>query len=379
MKKIGLLSIVAALSVLAYSCNKKEPATSNHSGTATTAKPNLPAATHKYFEQGLRTPLANEKATLGRVLFYDKQLSLNNAVACASCHRQEFAFSDNVQFSRGFENKQTGRNSMAIQNLFVTNRFNGGIIDPLQPNTGGNQSLFWDGRSTGLLDLVLRPVSNHIEMGIENVDVLPEKLARLDYYPALFKTAYGSEGITVQRIKESLVMFMAAIKSENTRFDAAEEGNGQLNALETQGHSLFFTKYNCNSCHQVTVDGYSGMSNPLMDIGLDSSYADKGLGTITGVPNDNGRFRIPNLRNVSLTGPYMHDGRFKTIEDVLNHYSKGISASKNLDERLKDDYGKPMRMNISKNEMTAIIAFLNTLTDSKMITDPMLSDPFKAN
>lgn len=377
MKRTGLLALILVSVTLVYSCSKKEPEASGDNTPVADAKPHLPATTYDYFTKNfVSTPAADDKATLGRVLFYDKNLSLNNAIACASCHKQEFAFADNVQFSRGFENKQTGRNSMPIQNLFAGHRFTGGN-DPLSNEAG--MSLFWDGRSNSLMDLVMRPVANHIEMGIEDVNVIPAKLAKLDYYPPLFKKAFGTEEVTLEKVKQAMVMFMVAITSENTRFDAFTEKGISLNALELQGQSLFFNKYNCNNCHQVTVDGYSGISHTQMDIGLDSSYKDKGLGSITGNINDNGTFKIPNLRNVTLTAPYMHDGRFRSLDDVLDHYSKGIASSRNLDSRLKDNKGKPMRMNISKDEKAAIIAFLGTLTDPGMITDPKLSDLFQAN
>jgi cytochrome c peroxidase len=143
---------------------------------------------------------------------------------------------------------------------------------------------------------------------------------------------------------------------------------------------LFFTKYDCSSCHlSVTIPagyGVFGMTSNFMNIGLDENYFDKGLGALTGNPNDDGKFKIPSLRNIALTAPYMHDGRFSTLSEVLDHYSHGIASSANLDERLKGSNNQPIQMNISEQEKAAVIAFLETLTDYSMIQDVRFSSPF---
>jgi cytochrome c peroxidase len=311
----------------------------------------------------------NQKATLGRVLFYERRLSLNSSVACASCHQQDAAFSDKVAFSRGFENKLTRRNSMPIQNLGFST---GGVIfNPFQ----SNGAFFWDARETNLKDLISRPITNHVEMGIDDVSELPTRLVGLPYYQDLFKKAYGSEEITVDKIADAMTIFLVAIRAENTRFDQVNQGLGSYNALELEGQRLFNTKYDCASCHQLFPQAYS--SAQFMNIGLEFPNVDKGMGAVTNNAQLNGMFKIPNLRNVALTAPYMHDGRFATLDDVLEHYSHGIQDDPNLDERLRATTGQPLRMNISDNEKTAIIAFLNTLTDYSMITDEKYSDPFK--
>lgn len=378
-KSIISLAFLAAIAVL-ISCNKNKSAPSANANVSVT--PVLPDATAKYFSDNGNVngdvDILNKKATLGRVLFYDNHLSLNNATACASCHHQALAFSDNAAFSRGFENKQTARNTPPIQNLLGSSlkffTVNGKLT--------GASSLFWDGRENNLQDLILRPVSNHVEMGMEQLEDLPAKLGELPYYNKLFKDAYGSEDVTLDRISESIGLFIGSINSQGSRFDQFIAGKTQLTALENYGFTLFNTKYPCGSCHHVSMPGgYGGMGtgSEFMDIGLDIVSADKGRAAITGNAADNGRFKIPNLHNIALTAPYMHDGRFNTLGEVIDHYSAGIQNTANLNDELKDVNGKAMRMNISTEEKAALIAFLQTMTDNDMITDPKFSDPFKTN
>lgn len=367
MNKIKALSVIA-LSIAVMACNKNNV----DSGSAPDKEVylDLPDQPYKYFTSSSNQTVLNKLATLGRVLFYDGHMSVNNAVACANCHKQQFAFADNVAFSRGFENRQTGRNSMTIQDMaqpFITN---GGTTTVFS-----NQFLFWDGRESSLSDLVMRPVGNHVEMGVEDVNTLPGKLSQLSYYNDLFKDAYGDEKITVQRISQAMAAFMSSIQTGNSRFDQEKSKQISFTAQEEYGRQLFNTKYNCNNCHQLNQGAYS-IAVDFMNIGLRSD-GDKGRSVISGVPTDANKFKIPNLRNVALSAPYMHDGRFETLEQVLDHYSKGINDDPNLDLRLRGADGKPMRMNISDNEKDALVAFLNTLTDYNMISDVKYSNPFK--
>lgn len=322
-----------------------------------------------YYNGHIATEI-DKKITLGRVLFYDTHLSLNNAVSCASCHKQQFAFADNAALSRGFEGRMTGRNSMAIQNLLPNNSF----IPTSQMNfrTG---PLFWDSRENNLEDMVLRPIANHVEMGIADISSLPAKLSTLEYYKGLVAQAYPFQPaeMTVDMIAESMAWFLISIKSDSSRLDKYNMTNEGLTALELSGMNLFVTKYNCINCHRpfTPYNGNVGGSN----IGLDAVLKDKGMAAVgTG---DDGEFRIPNLKNVAVTAPYMHDGRFNTLDEVLEHYSKGIMPAANLDDRLKGADNNPMRMNISDNEKAAIIAFLNTMTDYSILTKPTYSNPFK--
>lgn len=357
MRKLAPLFSLAVLAAIVLSCQKDDPV---QSGTVYLDLPEQP-----YNYRPGNSYQQDMKATLGRVLFYDKHLSLNNSVACASCHKQQFAFSDNVALSRGFDNRQTRRNSMPIQNF----SFNSFVMGP--------RLFFWDGRENNIEQLSRRPLANHVEMGIPDLSELPAKLQHLPHYPGLFREAFGTEEISTDRMASALGAFMMAIESRNTRFDQFEQGNNSvLNALELKGHALFNTTYNCASCHQVSIGGYAG--DEMMNIGLPYANGDIGAAALhNNDPMMMGVFRIPNLRNVGITAPYMHDGRFKTLDDVLEHYSHGIQNDPNLDTRLKDAQGRPLRMNIPDEDKKAIVAFLNTLTDPVLITDPRYSDPFK--
>ncbi len=360
MKKPLLLLTIVALVIVAYSCKKETP----DSSAGKTVYLDLPGTTAKYFTSGTITPSDNDIATLGRVLFYDGHLSVNNATACASCHKQSLAFADNVAFSRGFESRLTGRNSMPIENMGT-------------PSTSfSNSILFWDGREQKLQNLVNRPISNHVEMGMD-FSLLPEKLGELPYYPELFQKAYGSTEITSDKISKAVTYFMQSITVNASRFDDYQSQKTQLTAQELQGFNLFNTTYGCNRCHTITSSQYNA-SAVFADIGLDEKYNDLGRGVISGSEADNGKFRTPNLRNVALTAPYMHDGRYQTLDQVLEHYSHGIANSPNLDINLRDaNTNQARQMNISAQDKQAIIAFLNTLTDYNMITDPKFSNPFK--
>jgi cytochrome c peroxidase len=367
MKKlIAITTLLAALTV-AISCHKSVVAPQG------TTYLDLNTNNSYYFARsyGFSDTSTENKATLGRVLFYDGHLSLNNAISCASCHKQVTGFADNTAFSTGFEGRLTRRNSKGIHNLAgVDSVFFASNI------TTSSQPLFWDGRENNLVSLVNRPITNHVEMGISAPRTLPEKLAALSCYPPLFSKAYGDASITSARISECISIFMAAIRSSNSRFDQFQHGNTTiLNSLEQQGYNLFFNKYNCNNCHHVVNNSYS--FSDFHDIGLDKNYTDLGFGAAFSSSANNGKFRVPSLVNVALTAPYMHDGRFKTLSEVIDHYSQGIQNSPNLDPLLMAKDSTPMQMNISGQEKAALIAFLYTMTDYTTITDIKFSNPFK--
>lgn len=366
MKKLILLTSVSVfIGIYAISCKKDNALQSSEKEVYL----DLSDSNAVYFPQYNNAYFTvNKTAVLGRVLFYDRHLSMNNSVSCATCHKQAYGFADNVAFSNGFENVKTGRNSSHITNIIGVKSFNNiSTVSAL---------LFWDGRQTSLTDMVTKPIGNHVEMGISDINTLPQKLAALPYYQELFKRAYGTSEITVERIAGALGTFLSAINSDSTRFDKAKiYKTAEFTAIEEEGWQLFNFKYNCASCHHLTTGTY--FQNGFEDIGLDDSCTDKGRGAISLMPVDNGKFKTPNLKNVAVTGPYMHDGRFKTLKEVLNHYSDGIKNSANLSNKLKDANDNPMRMKISDVEKDALIAFLNTLTDYKLLTDSKFSDPFK--
>ena len=377
--KVRSILLVVAIYLLAtvISCTKNNQ-------PLTLKVPHLPAATYIYVDtvpshtgnpyggNNLflvdNTPqnnlTTNAGATLGRVLFYDKVLSINNSVACGSCHKQQYAFADNGNsFSKGYDGGPTARNSIGIWN----ERF--------------NSNFFFDGRVRTLEGQTLLPVENHVEMGMENIDVLPQKISSLPYYPQLFKNAFGTTQITKEEIAYALAQFLRSITSFNSKADAGSRTNfANFSSIELDGVN-FFSQFRCNTCH-LGLDINDGGSD-FANIGLDTVSTDIGLMDVTGLQSDKGRFRVPSLRNVALTAPYMHDGRYQTLEDVLDHYSNNIAPAQNLDIRLTNmGWGRsnattPVQMNMTAYQKQAIIAFLNTLTDNSFTTDPRFSDPFQ--
>lgn len=300
--------------------------------------------------------VTNDGATLGRVLFYDKHLSLNNSVSCGSCHNQARAFADPLALSVGFEGRKTTRNSMAI-------------INP-----GLNNSLFWDSRSRSVRSMSLEPVKNHIEMGMESMAVLKNKLAQLEYYPELFEKAYGSPVINEENISDAISQFLVSMITFDSKFDQGIDNNFEnFTTIERQGMHLF--QQHCSGCHGNesfgAADSFGGdyqQSEGTANIGLDLNYTDKGRG--------DGKFKIPALRNVVLTSPYMHDGRFNSLDEVIEHYNSGVQNHPKLDSKLKNG-NSPKRLNLDPFQKQALIAFLNTLTDESYVTDEKYSNPFK--
>lgn len=345
---------------------------------------NLPDQPYKYVEeadlsrihfsrkQQFEASVTNEGATLGRVLFYDQSLSLNNSVSCGSCHDQQFAFCDPAVKSKGFFAESTRRNSPGWSNLMLYNNY------------------FWDGRSKTLEEQVLLPIQDHIEMGMEDLDKLVAKLKTLSYYRPLFNDAFGDNDITEERIASALAQFLKSMWSFDSKYDRARKSGdfSTFTTAELHGMQLFQHEFICGSCHSEGTMNFGGISQA--NIGLDLVYEDNGIGELEGMGSTtNGMFKIPVLRNVALTAPYMHDGRFATLEDVLDHYNEKIQRHPNLDFRFIDpnqgwDSGPVnnpgnggINMGMTEQEKKDIIAFLNTLTDHTYINDPKFSDPFE--
>jgi len=388
---VKVLFILCATVVMIFSaCKKSQPTATSRSET-----PILPSTPYEYLavEEGGRTMditnlihdesntmVSNESVTLGRVLFYDTKLSINNTISCGSCHKQALGFADNVAASIGFSDRVTPRNSMAIQNAVH------------------NNNMFWDSRAQSPMELSMMPVFNHLEMGMETDQMLESKLAATTYYPELFEKAFGSKQITKNKIALAMTHFVNCLFSKQSKFDEgmtftlgnpADQTPSNFSPLELEGKKLFFSEsFKCSECHagdnfsapDFVGGGYGGSgfgnnndpSNPrgTANIGLDFVYKDNGRGE--------GKFKIPSLRNIALTGPYMHDGRFKTLNDVLNHYSHGIKNHPSLDDKFKAN-GVAKPLNMSEGEKMALISFLNTLTDYNLTTNPKFSDPFVAH
>ena len=323
---------------------------------------------------GAKTPQVSfAKATLGRVLFYDTKLSQNETVSCASCHHQELAFSDDKAFSTGFNGQLTKRNSLA---LAAVANFESSY-DESTSSAGQPVLFFWDERAHSIAQQSEITLQDPVEMGMD-LQELALRLQSVDYYPILFRNAYNSDIVTPERITEALQEFCNTFVSVNSRFDRQMDRmvvDGEApnwSPLERRGQELF--SINCTNCH-----GHD-MTTPvkaLANNGLDLNYADKGVGEHTGSSSDYGIFKIPFLRNIALTAPYMHDGRFTTLEEVIDHYSAGVQAHPNLSPELRNADGSPRKMQFTAEEKAALIAFLESVTDEQLTHDPKFSDPFK--
>lgn len=309
-------------------------------------------------------PTTDAGATLGRALFYDRRLSANQTISCSSCHQQAHGFSDPRPFSVGFQGGLTGRNSMGLQNARWYQRAH----------------FFWDERANTLEDQVLEPIQNAVEMGM----TLPDLVTRLSaepFYQTLFANAFGTPEVTADRISRALAQFVRSIISTRSKYDMGVAVNfSNFTAEENLGRQVFTGQVGnatCTACHGTDnfVPG-----NTLNNNGLENPYVDKGVGAITGRAQDEGRFKVPSLRNIELTAPYMHDGRFATLEDVVEFYNSGIVAHPNLSPplRVNGEPGQvtPRRLNLTVAQKAALVAFLKTLTDPTIATDEKWSDPF---
>ncbi|MCB0706515.1 MAG: c-type cytochrome [Saprospiraceae bacterium] len=315
-------------------------------------------------------PTTNEGATLGRVLFYDKKLSANGTISCASCHKQEHGFSDNEVFSFGFEGGKTRRHSMSLINA----------------KWYGRGRFFWDERAATLEDQVLMPLQDPVEMGMTLEEVVYSVGAQ-SYYPPLFEDAFGTAEINSERIASALAQFVRSIVSTNSKYD---EGRQQVNLptndfpnfseSENNGKRLFFLPVNlggggCIGCH--STEAFINPDNGPTNNGLDAeSTTDLGVYEAINNPAFLGTFKVPSLKSVALTAPYMHDGRFSTLEEVIEHYNSGIQDHPNLGAALRDDNEQPIQLNLTEQEKTDLVNFLHTLTDEDITNDIKFSNPF---
>jgi cytochrome c peroxidase len=316
-------------------------------------------------------PITNEGATLGRVLFYDKKLSANGTIACASCHKQNKGFSDDATLSVGFDGGLTGRHSMTLINsrFYQRGRF------------------FWDERAGSLEEQVLMPFQDPVEMGM-TLEQVVSTVQEQDYYPELFEKAFGSTEINGDKISKALSQFIRSIVSYSSKYDegramSASPGASFPNftAEENLGKNLFFQTIPngggaCFGCH--TTEAFVSANPGPQNNGIDAlSTTDLGAGGVFSNPIFVGRFKTTSLRNIELTPPYMHDGRFETLEEVVEHYSSGIQAHPTLSPALTDENGNPVRLNFTASEKAALVAFLKTLTDPTVANEVKWSDPFE--
>ena len=299
----------------------------------------------------LDNPLIAERIELGRRLFHDPQLSVNSTIACVSCHQEDHAFSDPARFSAGVNGQFSRRHSMPLFNL------------------AWKDSFFWDGRAQTLREQVLIPIEDPREMG-ESLDRVIDKLTADVDYPILFRDAFGSGSITAQTIGLALENFLLSLTSYNSKFDQAMSGKAQLSPSEQRGFELFMTEFeprsrqygaDCFHCH----GGALFTDNRFHDNGLAQIAVDRGLAEVTGNPVDANKFSTPSLRNIALTAPYMHDGRFQTLEEVVEHYSGAITSRATLDPNLAKHPAAGLQL--SAQDKTALVDFLKTLSDPQYI------------
>lgn len=307
--------------------------------------------------------LSDDGITLGRVLFYDELLSANENISCASCHEQALSFAEDEPFSVGV-NEDTKRNALHLNDVAWSNSF----------------GYFWDLSGGNLEEMIALPLQHENEIGITNIDDLIRKLEQTTYYPDLFEAAFGSSQISLLRVQSALGLFLRSMTTFDSKFDQVQRGEAEFTLLEERGSELFLQ--DCGVCH---TDGNSRLTNedqyPQSILSVAELFenrmivgADIGAGSWNNMMT--GRFKVPTLRNIELTAPYMHDGRFADLDEVLEHYSDGILAVP----------PNPWSANTlpsggfkyTDQEKLALKAFLRTLTDLTITQDVRWSDPFGA-
>jgi len=322
--------------------------------------PDIPSS-FPALEQPADNPMTIDGIQLGKKLFYDPVLSKDSTVSCSSCHLQVGSFTDNLALSPGV-NGSTTRSAMSLINVgfhYV--------------------GLFWDGRSPTLEEQALEPVENMVEMGEtwENVEM---KLRRNEEYQADFRKAFGislASGITRDLATKAIAQFeRTLISGGNTRYDRFARGEIFLEENEFNGYLMFFNvdpvlpDAQCGHCHNAPLFGTNDYFNNGLQESADlEGFADKGYGIVTGKSSDNGKFRAPTLRNLVFTAPYMHDGRFNTIEEVVDHYTSGGKPSPNKSPFLND-------LHLTESQKSDLIAFILTLTDSTVLSNEAFKSPF---
>lgn len=327
-------------------------------------------------------PLTDEGAALGRVLFWDPQLSVNGTRSCASCHVDVLGHADDQPLSEGFDGELTGRKSMPLVNVRYYR----------------SGRMFWDERAASLEDQVLMPIQDDVEMGL-TLEELERRVADAPLYGPLFEDAFGDAEVTTDRIARALAQFVRSMTSFDSAWDqgvAATDPRAPFpnyTAQENRGKTLFFGDHEgrplCNACHLPTAPpgppgappppdnpGLFFMPGPRVNGTIDPD--DSGVAEQTGVPADRGAFKSPSLRNVELRAPYFHDGRFATLEEVVAFYDHEVQDVPNLHPTLRNPDGSVRRLDLSSADQAALVAFLKTLTDPGPALDPRFSDPFSS-
>lgn len=284
---------------------------------------------------------------LGRQLFFDPILSLDGTVSCASCHRPERAFTDGGAVSIGVRGRQGMRSAPSLLNIGFHYK-----------------GMFWDGRSPSLEEQVLHPIVDSVEMAADWPTIAARLQAHPDY-PAAFEAAFPGQGIQLDYFAKALAQYQRTLISVDSKYDQVQRGDATFTPQEKRGWTIFFDAgypdvpmAECSHCHTDPLFTNLGFANN----GLDASptledFPDPGLGRVTGIKYDNGKFRVPTLRNIAVTAPYMHDGRFATLEQVIDHYNTGGHPADNADPNVRP-------LHLTPQDKADLIAFLHTLTDS---------------
>lgn len=303
-----------------------------------------------------------EGVELGRFLFYDPVLSRDSTFSCNSCHHQNAAFSDGgKQFTKGISGDMMKRNTPPLFNL------------------AWHTSFFWDGRAKTLEEQVFHPVRSTNEMDMQ-WNKVEARLRGSKFYRNKFDAAFPGKQIDSVLVSKALAQFIRTLISADSKYDKVITGEAEYSHDEYEGFVLINdqTRGNCQHCHVTDGNGLGTRVN-FSNNGLDSAYTlsgykDVGRGAVTGNPDDYGKFKVPSLRNVAVTAPYMHDGRFKTLEEVIDFYSEGVHASINVDPKMAEV--NKGGMHLTKEEKRKIVAFLKSFTDSSFITNPAFGNPF---
>ncbi len=352
----GLAERIADNAVTAFSLLRVEPqvaVTEKPAAVTVTSAGGVSLQIPAHFPQAAwpaDNALSKSGVALGSRLFNDGRLSATNLISCATCHWEQLAFSDPPRFSTGTNGQQGTRNSLPLMNL------------------AWKPSYFWDGRVSSLREQVMHPIKDPLEMN-ETLDHVVAKLKRDRFYPASFEKTFGTPGITEERLGLALEQYLLTLVSGNSKLDLALRGRETLTEEEQRGFTLFFTESNpargirgadCFHCH----GGAHFTNHAFMNNGLDAdgAIADTGREKVTGKPADRGKFMVPSLRNLTLTDPYMHDGRFDTLEEVIDHYDHGVARSATLDPNLAKHLSRG-GLGLNPDEKRALVAFLETLTD----------------
>tara|TARA_B000000460_G_C21511156_1_gene391113 strand:+ start:370 stop:1437 length:1068 start_codon:yes stop_codon:yes gene_type:complete len=345
--------VILVLSILVVACNKEDAAEEEYLATPVSLE--IPPL----FEENILppvipedNPLSEEGIALGKKLFFDPILSADNTQSCATCHRPQNAFTDPRRFSIGINGEEGFRNSMPIYNAAW--------------NYG--EKFFWDGRAGSLEEQAFEPITNPIEMN----NTWPNAVASLqntNVYPPLFESAFRTKTIDSTMVSKSIAQFVRTLISSNSKFDRYLRGEVALTEAEANGLDIFLdeSRGDCFHCHGNPLNPL-WTDNIFHNNGLDEFFTDKGLGAVTGDPRDDGKFKTPSLRNLAFTAPYMHDGRFETLDEVIDHYSEGLVYSETIDPLMKK-VGEG-GVQLSEEEKAALKAFLLSLSDPSFINNP---------